>query len=97
MAQMCPLGNIVATPDLIDALYAVDPNEEPESVVFELAQRHMAGDWGEVDKMNREANEFALELELRLVSRYATDKGVCLSIATEWDRSLTIASLTGER
>jgi hypothetical protein len=94
VAQMFSLGYILATPDLIKALYAVDPKQMPESVVLELARRHMAGDWGDVDEMSREANELALELELRLVSRYTTDKGVSLSIATEWDRSLTIASLT---
>ena len=94
-AQIFPLGRIAATSDLIDALHAADSERPPESAVFEMVQRHMAGDWGDVDELNRESNELALELELRLVPRYTTDRGVNLSIITEWDRSLTIASLAG--
>ena len=96
VAQMFSLGQIVATSDLIAALQAANSKREPESVVLDLVQRHVTGDWGEVDELNREANELALELELRLESRYTTDKGVSLSITTEWDRSLTIASLAEE-
>ena len=58
--------------------------------------RHGVGDWGEVDEWDRKANDLALVNGKRLVSGYTTETGVRLSITTEWDRTLTIASLPGE-
>ncbi len=95
IAQIFSLGRIAANSDLMDALHAADPERAPESVVFDLVQRHMAGDWGDMDEVDCEANELALELELRVVSTFTTDKGVRLSITTKWDRSHTITSLDG--
>ena len=55
--------------------------------------RHAAGDWGELDEEDRQANERALLKDTRLVSRYRATNGTKFYIITEWDRSLTTVLL----
>ncbi|MGY3386841.1 hypothetical protein ACVWZB_004795 [Paenibacillus polymyxa] len=60
-------------------------------------QRHINGDWGEVSKNTRAANNFDLILEGgRLRSAYTTNDGIRFRIVTEWDRSITTILLSGE-
>ena len=79
------LGRIVATPNALAKL-------TQEDILLAL-QRHQAGDWGDVDEADREANERALLEGTRLLSVYSSAAGVKFWIITERDRSVTTVLL----
>jgi hypothetical protein len=82
------LGQIVATAHAMASLDNFD---------VQLAlQRHIQGDWGEVGKEDRAANEQALLNGARLLSIYRSSKGVKFYVITEWDRSLTTILLPSD-
>ncbi len=56
-------------------------------------QRHQAGDWGDVDQHDRQANELALTLGTRLWSVYHAASGVKFQIITEANRSASTVLL----
>jgi hypothetical protein len=60
-----------------------------------LLSRHMAGDWGDLCDEDQDANWHALELGLRILSRYNTPVGD-FYVITEWDRSYTTIMLVSE-
>ena len=74
-------GRIVATRAAVEVL----PNSEVSSAL----ERHLQGDWGDVNEEDRRANEVALVQRLRLLSVYCSAEGVKFWINTEWDRSVT--------
>lgn len=75
------LGEVVATAHAMAVLPSPD---------MQLAlQRHVVGDWGDVGKEDRQANEQALLKGTRLLSIYGSSKGVKFWIITEADRSAT--------
>ncbi|MCC6168711.1 MAG: hypothetical protein IT329_15930 [Caldilineaceae bacterium] len=78
-----PLGQVVATPGALDALTAA--GQLPQEFLY----RHVAGDWGELDAHDRQANEEALREGNRLLSAYTTRKGARLWVITEWNREVT--------
>lgn len=84
------LGTVVATPGALDALRAA--NQLP----YEFLQRHMRGEWGDIDPEDWQANERALQIGQRLFSAYSTHKGTRLWLITEWDRSVTTLLLPSE-
>ena len=90
MAARFPLGRLVATPGALAALVAA--GEFP----LTLLRRHVRGDWGEVNKEDRQANERALREGTRLLSAYRTALGQRLWIITEADRSSTCILLPEE-
>jgi hypothetical protein len=63
--------------------------------LVELLRRHLAGDWGEVDKDDAKANEAALTHGERILSSY-TVRGEKLWVITERDRSATTVLTPGE-
>ena len=71
------LGQIVATPGALEAL-----EESGQDASFFL-DRHVRGDWGEVDSEDWQANDQALKDGSRLVSAYTTLKNKRLWIITE--------------
>ena len=73
------LGRTMITAGALAAL-------RPEEVLTALG-RHAAGDWGDVDRDDWQANERALREATRLVSVYRLSRK--FYIITEWDRSLT--------
>lgn len=77
-----PLGNIYATPGAIETL-----NENGQDVA-QLLQRHIAGDWGNLDSEDKQANDDALERGARIFSAYG-EGNKKLWIITEADRSAT--------
>lgn len=85
-----PLGRTVATPAALEAI--ADSGQEP---AFFL-DKHVQGDWGDVDSEDRQANENALAEGERLLSAYRTLKGTRLWIITEADRSATTILLPDE-
>lgn len=73
----------MATPGAVEAF------EQNGDSMAEFLRRHVAGDWGLVDKHDWEANDQALLDGSRLLSEYETSKGVRFWIITEADRSVT--------
>jgi hypothetical protein len=84
------LGQLVATPGALRAL-----EEAGQSPGFFL-DRHVVGDWGEVDAEDWRANDEALVSGERLLSAYTTLRGVKIWIITEADRSSTCCLLPSE-
>ena len=74
-------GHIVATPTALEVLTHED--------ILCGMQRHLAGDWGDVDSHDHAANERALIEGTRLLSAYQSAQGVKFWIITEADRSAT--------
>ena len=84
------LGNIVATPGALAAL------EDADISPAHYLSRHVKGDWEQMDPEDREANVFAIEHGLRILSAYVLPTGVKLWIITEADRSATTLLLPSE-
>lgn len=84
------LGQLLATPGALAAIE--DAGQSPA----EFLTRHCQGDWGEVCKEDKLANDQALREGTRLLSAYRTLKGVRLWIITEWNRSVTTILLPDE-
>lgn len=82
------LGQLVATPGALEALTHGD--------ILKSLQRHLAGDWGDVDEEDRAANDRALIEGSRLLSSYKSESGVKFWIITEADRSATTVLLPSE-
>ena len=72
-----PLGQTVATPGALEAM-----EESGQAPAFFL-DRHVVGDWGEVDSEDWKLNDQALTDGSRLLSAYRTLKGKKLWIITE--------------
>ena len=77
------LGKTLATPDALAVLKA---SEQSPSFFLD---RHVQGDWGDVDEADRQANDEALISGERILSAYRTLKGERIWIITEADRSAT--------
>ena len=85
-----PLGQVVATPGALEALER--SGQAPEFFI----QKHLSGDWGDVDRGDQKANEDALRDGERLLSSYYTLRGEKLWVVTEADRSVTTILLPSE-
>jgi hypothetical protein len=83
-------GSVVATPGALEAIRA--SGEEP----LPFLQRHLAGDWGDVDEHDRRENELSLVHGFRLLSAYTLNSGTKIWIITESDRSATTLLLPEE-
>ena len=83
-------GQVVATPGALAALGA-----SRESLLTYL-QRHLSGDWGEVDEHDARENELSLNHDLRIMSVYTLRTGTRIWIITEADRSSTCILLPEE-
>lgn len=84
------LGSILATPGALDLCIS-----ERVSAA-DYIKRHAAGDWGNIDREDWEANQAALLDEGRLFSAYSLPSGARLWIITEADRSATTILLPEE-
>ena len=81
------LGRIVATPGLLEIL---EQSKESPAVFLD---RHIGGDWGDVDDEDKQANDQALIDGARLLSAYHLNDGTKIWIITEADRSSTTVLL----
>ena len=90
IATKFSLGHIYATPGALSAFEEADES----SLVFLV--RHASGDWGDVCEEDRQANELAVESDLRLFSVYHLRDGTKIWIITEADRSATTLLLPSE-
>jgi len=80
-------GHVLATPAAFAALALA--NVTPQSLLL----RHLCGDWGDLDELDRQQNNFALAMSARLLSSYALPGGGKVWVITEADRSVTTVLL----
>jgi hypothetical protein len=76
-------GTILATPAALELLNRYG------KTTSEYLDRHLAGDWGDLDVHDRQANDQALKAGARLFSAYIVSPLNTLWIITEADRSAT--------
>jgi len=76
--------------------------ESADQLPSKLLKRHQSGDWGTLDKQDREANNTAIKYEgdmdrqARILSCYKTRNSDKIWIITEYDRSVTTILLPSE-
>jgi hypothetical protein len=80
-----PLGQIVITPNALGKLASDE--------ILKALDRHVQGDWGDLDKDDKLENDIALEKGFRLLSAYTGNDGIKFWIITEADRSSTCVLL----
>lgn len=85
-----PLGQTVATPGALEALGQAGESPAP------YLGRHQRGDWGDLDDLDKQANEDALVHGARLLSAYVLPTTERMWIITEADRAYTTLLLPGE-
>lgn len=83
------LGQVVSTRN------ALQFAEAEKIDLVALLLRHHSGDWGDVCEEDRESNEEALLLPLRIMSSYRFVQG-SIWIMTEADRSVTTILLPSD-
>ena len=90
MTPRFPLGHIVATPGALRAI------ESAGDTPYQFLNRHLQGDWGDLDEHDRLENERSLNDGCRLLSAYHLRDGTKIWIITEADRSATTILLPQE-
>ncbi len=90
-------GAVVATPGALDAFReAGESIDGSPLMILPYLERHLSGDWGEVDAHDRRENERSVKHGWRILSAYALPGGRKVWIITEADRSSTCVLLPGE-
>ena len=84
------LGQVVATPPCLVALKKA--GQAPD--VF--LNRHVIGDWGNIDEHDAQVNEDALWGDSRIMSVYKTNCGEVICLITEADRNSTTLLLPSD-
>jgi hypothetical protein len=86
------LGQTVATPAALALLTRLGLSPTP------YIDRHVSGDWGDLDAEDKEANDLALTVgnEQRILSSYNLTKTDKIWIISEWDRSVTTVLLPSD-
>lgn len=82
------MGKVVGSPRFKLSL-------DPDEAVVCLC-RHAIGDWGDMCREDREANDLAMHDDGRLLSSYVSQKGKKFYIITEADRSITTCLMVEE-
>lgn len=90
IGPLFPLGRVLATPGAIET--CTRASVEPQG----LLDRHVRGDWGDMDPEDLAANDHALRYGGRLFSAYSLPTRDRLWIITEADRSATTLLLPME-
>ncbi len=83
-------GTIVATPGALEAIRKAGDIPAP------FIEKHLSGDWGDVDDHDRQENEISLTQGFRLLSSYNLKNGTKIWIITEADRGATTILLPDE-
>ena len=87
-----PLGSIVMTANLQHRLSATIPESWAQELQA-MINRHVSGDWGDLEEFDRQQNHNAVKDGSRIFSAYHTSDGTKVWIITEADRSSTTALL----
>ena len=83
ISPLFPLGEVVSTPGALEAMQAA--NVSP----LALLHRHLTGDWGNLDKHDKQLNDLAIKDGSRIFSAYDISKTEKIWLITEADRSVT--------
>ena len=59
-------------------------------------QRHVRGDWGEIDEATRQANDVALDQDNLMISQYRITPELVLIVKTSEDHQTTVVQLLDE-
>ena len=86
MEQLFDLGQVVWTPGIDDQIKEALP----------FLERHMTGDWGELDRHDIRENNLSVKQGYRILSSYHLEDGTKFWIITEADRSSTTFLLPSE-
>jgi hypothetical protein len=78
-------GTVVMTRGVSDTM---EGNFKFFNEVIIALDRYSNCDWGDLCGEDKQANEYALKHDLRLLGKYSTSEGP-IYIITEWDRSVT--------
>lgn len=84
------LGQVVSTPGALEALQQA--GQDP----LALLDRHVSGDYGELDEEDWAQNEYSVTHDLRILSAYTLVSGVKVWVISEADRSATTFLLPSE-
>ena len=90
--QLFPLGRVVMTANLQHTLTEVIP-ESWDQELKAMIDRHVTGDWGDLEEADQQANDAALKDGSRIFSAYHTSDRTKVWVITEADRSYTTALL----
>ena len=82
------LGQLVITPAALEAVPADD--------ICNAINRHVCGDFGDLDDADRRENDLALRAGLRLLSVYHATNGTKFWLITEADRRSTTIRLPSD-
>lgn len=90
VTPLFPLGEVVSTPGALEAMQAA--NVSP----LALLHRHLRGDWGNLDKHDKQLNDLAINDGTRIFSAYDITPTSKVWLITEADRSATTFLLPSE-
>lgn len=85
-----PLGRVVATRTLLAHVAPTKTSLVP------YLERHQRGDWGNLGRSDKQANEDAIQNGSRILSKYLLKDGTPIYIITEADRSVTTVMLVSD-
>jgi hypothetical protein len=97
MKALFPLGNLCITRAALAAIKEEAGVDFPGPWILKLLERHMSGDWGDLDEHDQKENQFAIDKNLRILSAYilpVTEQKIW--IISEADRSSTTILLPDE-
>ncbi len=90
--QLFSLGTLVLTDNLQHRLTEAIPESWYQDLTAMIG-RHVSGDWGDLEEIDRQQNDAALRKGGRICSRYLTSDGTKVWVITEADRSYTTSLL----
>lgn len=90
-APLFPHGRMFLTESIVKLA------REGQADILKCLDRHLSGDWGDIQPMRRDMNDVALAQECgAIISRYELSPDVKIVIVTTADRSLTKLMLLPE-
>ncbi len=90
--QLFRLGKVVMTANLQHKLSGAIP-ESWDQEIKAIIDRHVSGDWGDLEEFDRQQNDKALKDGSRIFSAYHTSDGTKVWVITEADPNYTTALL----
>lgn len=90
ITPLFPLGEVVSTPGALEAMQTASVSP------LALLHRHLRGDWGNLDKHDKQLNDQAVNDGSRIFSAYDITPTAKIWLITEADRSTTTFLLPSE-
>ena len=87
--QLFDLGQVVMTTNLQHTLQEGGPETDIMEELQGFIDRHVSGDWGDLEQGDKDSNDQALKTGGRIFSAYHYASVIKIYIITEADRSYT--------